>query len=137
MLFVTGRNKASIENHFDSDPELFRALDATNKTDLLQEVLFEELNANFFYTRQRKQQGLGDAVLCGENFAGEQPFVVALGDSILGLHARSKAVSRMAGIFLKRATPVASSPWKRSLPKRLRITASCRSPTDPTTACAC
>ena len=99
MLFVTGRNKASIENHFDSDPELFRALDATNKTDLLQEVLFEELNANFFYTRQRKQQGLGDAVLCGENFAGEQPFVVALGDSILGLHARSKAVARMADLF--------------------------------------
>ena len=99
ILFVTGRNKVSIENHFDSDPELFRALDETNKTDLLQEVQFEELNANFFYTRQRRQHGLGDAVLCGENFAGEQPFVVALGDSILGLHAKSKAVARMAELF--------------------------------------
>jgi UTP--glucose-1-phosphate uridylyltransferase len=99
ILFVTGRNKASIENHFDSDPELTRALHENNKTDLLQEIQFEELNANFFYTRQRQQRGLGDAVLCGENFAGEQPFVVALGDSILGLHASSRAVARMIELF--------------------------------------
>jgi UTP--glucose-1-phosphate uridylyltransferase len=102
ILFVTGRSKSSIENHFDSDPELFRALNGTNKTDLLQEIQFEELNANFFYTRQRQQRGLGDAVLCGERFAGEQPFVVALGDSILGLHASSKAVARMAELFEER-----------------------------------
>ncbi len=102
ILFVTGRSKSSIENHFDSDPELARALNGTNKTDLLQEIQFEELNANFFYTRQRQQRGLGDAVLCGERFAGEQPFVVALGDSILGLHASSKAVARMAELFEER-----------------------------------
>jgi UTP--glucose-1-phosphate uridylyltransferase len=99
ILFITGRNKASIENHFDSDPELFRALNDTNKAELLREVRFEELNTNFFYTRQRQQRGLGDAVLCGENFAGEQPFVVALGDSILGLHASSRAVARMIDLF--------------------------------------
>jgi UTP--glucose-1-phosphate uridylyltransferase len=99
VLFITGRNKVSIENHFDSDPELFRALNDTNKTDLLQEVQFEELKANFFYSRQRQQRGLGDAVLCGEIFAGEQPVVVALGDSILGLHASSKAVARMIEQF--------------------------------------
>lgn len=102
ILFVTGRNKASIENHFDSDPELVRALNNTNKTDLLQEVQFEELNANFFYTRQRQQRGLGDAILCGQNFAGEQPFVVALGDSILGLHGRSKTMGRMMQLFEER-----------------------------------
>jgi len=99
MLFVTGRNKASIENHFDNDPELFRTLTDTNKQDLLKELDFDALKANFFYTRQRQQKGLGDAILCAENFAGEAPFLVALGDSILGLHAVSRAVSRMADVY--------------------------------------
>jgi len=99
VLFITGRNKSSIENHFDSDPELLRALSASSKQDLLGELAFEDLNAHFFYTRQRFQRGLGDAVLAGENFAGEEPFIVALGDSILGLHANSMAVSRMAELF--------------------------------------
>ena len=99
ILFVTGRNKTSIENHFDTDPELVRNLSAANKKDLLRELRFEDHEANFFYTRQRMQRGLGDAILCGENFAGEQPFVVALGDSILGLHAQSKTVLRMTELF--------------------------------------
>jgi UTP--glucose-1-phosphate uridylyltransferase len=99
ILFVTGRSKASIENHFDHDPEMVRALSETNRTDLLKDVDFEALKANFFYTRQRLQKGLGDAVLCAENFAGEEPFVVALGDSIIGLNAVSSAVSRMVEVF--------------------------------------
>lgn len=99
LLFVTGRNKSSIENHFDSDPELERQLASTNKHDLLQEVEQSDLQAQIFYTRQRQQRGLGDAVLCGENFAGEQPFVLALGDSILGLNAQSRSVSRMIEVF--------------------------------------
>jgi UTP--glucose-1-phosphate uridylyltransferase len=107
ILFVTGRSKTSIENHFDHDPELIRTLNAAEKHDLLEELKFEELQANFFYTRQRFQRGLGDAVLCGENFAGEEPFVVALGDTIIGLHAESKAVARMSELFIsKRATCV-------------------------------
>ena len=99
ILFVTGRSKVSIENHFDHDPELSRALSEANKQDLLDELDFESLKANLFYTRQRMQKGLGDAVLCAENFAGEEPFLVALGDSILGLNAVSRAVSRMAEVF--------------------------------------
>ena len=59
ILFVTGRNKASIENHFDHDPELVRTLTAANKKELLEELGFEELQAHFFYTRQRLQKGLG------------------------------------------------------------------------------
>ena len=107
ILFITGRNKASIENHFDNDPELVRALTRANKQDLLHELDFKEMKANFFYTRQRDQKGLGDAILCGENFAGEQPFLVALGDSILGLHANAMAVTRMMEVFTsKRASCV-------------------------------
>ena len=101
LLFVTGRNKSSIENHFDSDPELMRVLESTNKQELLDELRFEELQANFFYTRQRQQKGLGDAILCGENFVGEQPFIVALGDSILGMNGESKAVKRLSDLFVE------------------------------------
>ncbi len=102
ILFITGRGKSSIENHFDHDPELARLLQAANKQDLVAQLNAVELNAKFFYTRQRLQRGLGDAVLCGENFAGEEPFVVALGDSIIGLNAGSKAVARMAELFTSR-----------------------------------
>src|SRR5690242_4135721 len=107
ILFVTGRSKGSIENHFDHDPELFQALTQAKKHELLKDIEFESLKANFFYTRQRLQRGLGDAILCAENFAGEEPFLVALGDSILGLHAVSRAVSRMSEVFdAKRASCV-------------------------------
>jgi UTP--glucose-1-phosphate uridylyltransferase len=102
ILFITGRNKTSIENHFDTDPELVRNLSAANKKELLEALAFDDRAAHFFYTRQRMQKGLGDAVLCGENFAGDQPFVVALGDSILALHAQSKTVLKMTGLFEER-----------------------------------
>ena len=99
VLFITGRNKASIENHFDFDHELMRQLREGGKEDLLAELEYERLHANFFYTRQRRQRGLGDAVLCAEHFAGEEPFAVALGDSIIGLHASSTCVREMAQAF--------------------------------------
>jgi UTP--glucose-1-phosphate uridylyltransferase len=99
MLFVTGRSKTSIENHFDSDPELMRLLTDGKKDDLLGELKFGEMAAHIFYTRQRVQRGLGDAILCGEVFAGENPFIVALGDSILGMNGSSMCVTRMSEIF--------------------------------------
>jgi UTP--glucose-1-phosphate uridylyltransferase len=103
ILFVTGRNKSSIENHFDLDPELLRVLKETQKKELLEELQFEDLNTHYFYTRQRMQKGLGDAILCGETFAGEQPFVVALGDSILGLNAQSQTLAKMVELFENRS----------------------------------
>ncbi len=99
MLFVTGRGKTSIENHFDSDVELMRLLTEGKKEELLDELKFEEMAAHIFYTRQRVQRGLGDAILCGEVFAGENPFVVALGDSILGMNGSSMCVTRMSDLF--------------------------------------
>ncbi len=99
ILFVTGRGKTSIENHFDYDPELRRQLADSDKNGLLQTLEFEQLPVHYFYTRQPQQRGLGDAVLCGENFAGEEPFLVALGDSIIGLHGQSGICRRMIDIF--------------------------------------
>lgn len=99
ILFVTGRGKSSIENHFDHDPDLSRILQQTNKKELLDALDFSELKANYFYTRQPFQKGLGDAILCGESFAGQGPFVVALGDSIIGLHGQAKLIAQMVELF--------------------------------------
>jgi UTP--glucose-1-phosphate uridylyltransferase len=99
LLFVTGPGKTSIENHFDINPELIAFLRETGKEELLQELAFERQDLQYFYTRQRRQLGLGHAVLCARPLVGEQPFVVALGDSIIGLHAQSDIVGRMIAEF--------------------------------------
>jgi UTP--glucose-1-phosphate uridylyltransferase len=99
LLFVTGPGKASIENHFDINAELIAFLRETGKEELLDELDFERKNVQYFYTRQRRQLGLGHAVLCARPLVGAQPFVVALGDSIIGLHAQSDIVRRMVEEF--------------------------------------
>src|SRR5438270_4355889 len=99
LLFVTGPGKTSIENHFDINAELITFLRETGKEDLLEELDFERQGLEYFYTRQRKQLGLGHAVLCARPLVGGQPFVVALGDSIIGLHAQSRIVQRMVEEF--------------------------------------
>ena len=99
LLFITGQGKTSIENHFDIDAPLISYLRETGREEQLQELQFEREDVEYFYTRQRRQLGLGHAVLCGRAMIGEQPFVVALGDSIIGMHAQSDIVSRMTSIF--------------------------------------
>src|SRR5919109_5227734 len=99
LLFVTGPGKTSIENHFDLNAELIAFLRETGKEELLEELDFERQSLEYFYTRQRKQLGLGHAVLCARPLVGERPFVVALGDSIIGLHAQSDIVRRMVAEF--------------------------------------
>ena len=89
ILFITGPGKASIENHFDLDNELIQILRQNGKEDLLAELSFERAPLQYFYTRQRRQLGLGHAVACAQPFVGDQPFAVALGDSIIGLNAHS------------------------------------------------
>src|SRR5512136_29603 len=101
VLFVTGPGKTSIENHFDWDNELVEALRAAGKEELLEELEFERAPVQYFYTRQRQLLGLGHAVLCSQPFVGDLPFVVALGDSIIGLHAQSDIVRRMTRCFLE------------------------------------
>jgi UTP--glucose-1-phosphate uridylyltransferase len=99
LLFVTGARKAAIENHFDEDHQLISYLRESGREEELAELDFERRNVEYFYTRQRRQLGLGHAVLCARPLVGNQPFVVALGDSILGLHAKSNIVSRMLDEF--------------------------------------
>ena len=99
LLFVTGPGKTAIENHFDIDAELVNNLRESGKEELLAELAFEREDLQYFYTRQRRQLGLGHAVLCAEPVIDGQCFVVALGDSIIGLHAQSQVVRRMIDEF--------------------------------------
>lgn len=99
LLFITGSGKHSIENHFDLIPELTQLLREEGKEDLLAELSFIRAPMQYFYTRQRQLLGLGHAVLCAEPFVGRKPFVVALGDSIIGLNAKSRIVDRMKSCF--------------------------------------
>ena len=99
MLFVTGPGKTSIENHFDLNDDLIQSLRETGKEELLEELEFERAPVQYFYTRQRQLLGLGHAVLCAQPFVGNLPFVVALGDSIIGLHAQSDIIRRMTQCF--------------------------------------
>jgi len=101
LLFITGPGKDSIENHFDLDGELIQVLRETGKEDLLAELDFVRTPLQYFFTRQRQLLGLGHAVLCAQPFVGEQPFIVALGDSIIGMHAQSDVVQRMKTCFIE------------------------------------
>src|SRR4051812_23436781 len=84
MIFVTGRNKRAIEDHFDKAYELEAELEAKNKQ-LMLEVLrsIKPDNVQCFYVRQAEALGLGHAVLCAERLVQDEPFAVILADDLL------------------------------------------------------
>ena len=83
ILIITGRNKVSIENHFDYSYELEKTLEEKGKKDLLKVVNNISEMSNIYYVRQKKPLGLGHAISCAEAFVGDEPFVVLLGDDII------------------------------------------------------
>lgn len=83
ILIITGRNKRSIEDHFDRSAELEFNLKEKGKTDMLEEMQQISNLANIHYIRQKEPLGLGHAVLCAEHFIGDEPFAVLLGDDIM------------------------------------------------------
>ena len=103
ILFITGRDKRSIEDHFDRDPELMNFLAESENRELLEELDYEQEEVKFFYTRQAAPSGhhappgLGHAVATAEEFIGGQPFVVALGDTIIKSASHGRLVRRMVG----------------------------------------
>ena len=116
IIIVTGRGKTAIEDHFDVSFELEYLLESRNKKDLLAIVRSVSDMINVSYVRQKEALGLGHAILCARHFVGQAPFVVALGDSILGLHKRSPVVRRMVECFVERkaAAVIAFEPVPRS-----------------------
>ncbi|CAH0444278.1 UTP--glucose-1-phosphate uridylyltransferase GalU [Ralstonia pseudosolanacearum] len=84
MIFVTGRSKRAIEDHFDKAYELEAELEAKQKTALLEVVRsIKPSHVDCFYVRQPEALGLGHAVLCAEKLVGNAPFAVILADDLL------------------------------------------------------
>ena len=84
LIFVTGRHKRAIEDHFDNNPELEIALRAKGKNkqaDMVKNILPTDVECIF--VRQPEQLGLGHAVLCAERAVGNDPFAVLLADDFL------------------------------------------------------
>lgn len=82
ILIVTGRNKRSIEDHFDKSYELEYTLQKSGKDRVLKQVRKITDLADICYVRQKNINGLGDAIACAERHIGDEPFAVLLGDSI-------------------------------------------------------
>ncbi len=84
LVFITGSTKRSIEDHFDRDPDLERALEATGKQELLAVVRGILPNGvSCVYIRQGEPLGLGHAVLCARPAVGDEPFFVHLPDDLI------------------------------------------------------
>jgi len=83
VLMVTGRNKNSLENHFDRNWELETALEAKGDHDRLGRVRETGVEVDMHYTRQGDPRGLGHAVLCAARHVGHEPFAVLLGDDLI------------------------------------------------------
>ena len=84
LIFITGRNKRAIEDHFDSIPELEHELEGKNKLELLDAVQnIIPSHVSCIYTRQPRALGLGHAVLCAAPIVGNEPFLVLLADDLI------------------------------------------------------
>ena len=100
MIFITGRNKRAIEDHFDKAYELETELALRNKSALLETVQSAvPAGINCIYIRQTEALGLGHAVLCAAPVIGDEPFAVLLADDLID--AQPPAMCRMAEVFAK------------------------------------
>ena len=100
LIFVTGRNKRAIEDHFDNNQELEMALRAKGKheqADMVKNILPEGIECIF--VRQAEQLGLGHAVLCAERVVGDEPFAVLLADDFLTIGEGGGVTSDLVRAF--------------------------------------
>jgi len=101
MIFVTGRNKRAIEDHFDTAYELETELEASQKHDLL--ALVRSLSPDDMdcsYVRQPRSLGLGHAVLCAQPLVGNEPFAVLLADDLMcGPDGGDPVLTQMVDVF--------------------------------------
>jgi UTP--glucose-1-phosphate uridylyltransferase len=103
-VFVTGRGKRAIEDHFDTIFELEHTLNRKGNNELLEEVRKITHLANFAYVRQGEPLGLGHAILCARSLVGNEPFAVLLGDDLI--RSRTPALKQLARAFDRLGGPV-------------------------------
>jgi UTP--glucose-1-phosphate uridylyltransferase len=100
MIFITGRGKRGIEDHFDKATELEAELSQRGKSDLLQTVQdVIPKNVSCVYVRQPQALGLGHAVLCALPVVGEHPFAVVLADDLID--AKIPVLAQMSAIYAR------------------------------------
>ena len=83
ILIITGRNKKSIEDHFDKSIELELELEKSGKMEMLEMVRNISDMVDIHYIRQKEPKGLGHAIHCAKSFVGDEPFAVMLGDDVV------------------------------------------------------
>ena len=83
ILIITGRNKKSIEDHFDKSVELELELEKNGKIKMLEMVRNISDMVDIHYIRQKEPKGLGHAIHCAKSFVGDEPFAVMLGDDVV------------------------------------------------------
>jgi UTP--glucose-1-phosphate uridylyltransferase len=101
MIFVTGRNKRAIEDHFDTAYELENELEANHKQELLELVRsMHPDDMHCSYVRQPRSLGLGHAVLCAQPLVGDEPFAVLLADDLMcGEDGGPSVLTQMVQVF--------------------------------------
>jgi UTP--glucose-1-phosphate uridylyltransferase len=100
MIFITGRGKRAIEDHFDKATELEAELSGRGKNDLLKAI--QEIiprNVSCVYVRQPQALGLGHAVLCALPVVGDEPFAIVLADDLID--AQTPVLTQMASIYAR------------------------------------
>lgn len=100
LIFITGRTKRSIEDHFDKAYELETELEARGKLDML-EIVRNTVppNVNCIYIRQSEALGLGHAVLCAAPVVGDEPFAVMLADDLLDNPGGAPVLKQMVDVY--------------------------------------
>lgn len=104
IIFVTGRGKRSIEDHFDKSFELEHNLVEKNKKDLLKNVRKISNLAKFTYVRQSEPKGDGNALLCARHLVGNEPVAVLFGDDIID--SKIPAIKQLIDVYEKYKDPV-------------------------------
>ena len=108
MIFVTGRSKRAIEDHFDTAYELEAELEAAGKKELLELVRsIQPSDMDCAFVRQPRSLGLGHAVLCAEPLVGKEPFAVLLADDLMvGPQGGQPVLAQMATAFRQQGRSV-------------------------------
>jgi UTP--glucose-1-phosphate uridylyltransferase len=104
VIFVTGRGKNAIENHFDVSLELEHELAGRGKEDLRKQMRSIAGLLQIFYVRQQEPRGLGHAILTARDLVGDEPFAVALSDDVVS--SRVPCLRQMMAVFERYGTSV-------------------------------
>ncbi|HSF58006.1 MAG TPA: UTP--glucose-1-phosphate uridylyltransferase, partial [Candidatus Binatia bacterium] len=97
IIFVTGRGKDSIEDHFDEAPELEQVLAERGQTELVEKLRRLKEMTEVVSVRQKKPLGLGHAVLCSRDLVGDEPFAVMLADDLID--SDTPCIKQLLAIF--------------------------------------